>query len=244
MTKSVIFKYEMKRVILSKAYVLLLLLICTYSVYTLKFNILRGFADTAPYSEWSFMNYLFLIAPFLSAILLFYVSRLYSPYEKNVMMITSSTPFSGSMYFFIKLIVITLACIFAALLAILACFVFYGTVFEFFDFRIFAFCMALVLIPQLLFIQGIGIWLSRLHHNLAFVLIAIIFLVSVSRIAPPYYFDILGNSIMKIPQNAIPHNGVIPFALPLSYALSRFILCILGIVLIFAGCKNYKAMAD
>lgn len=242
MIKSRIFLYELKRAILSKAYAFLLLLIGVYTVYTLKTSVLRGFADTAPFSEWSFMNYLFSIAPLLLTILLFYVSRVFSPYEKNVMRITSSMPFSGPMYFLIKLAVITLAYIFAALLAITACFVFYGTVFEFLNFKIFAICMALVLIPQLLFLLGVGLWVSRLNHNFAFVLIAFIFLLSISGFTPPYYFDILGSSIMQIPQNSIPLNGVISFAVPTDFFASRVILCILGVLLIIAGCQTYKSM--
>lgn len=240
MIKLRIFKYEMKRLILSKAYIFLLILVCAYSLYILKAGILPGFANTAPFSEWSFMNYLFIIAPFLSIILLFYVSRLFSPYEKNVMRITSSMPFSGPMYFFIKLAVITLAYIFAAFMAIIACFIFYGTVFEFYDFKIFAVCIALVLIPQMLFLQGIGIWLGKIRHTLAIVLIALIFFTASIDVSLPYYFDIMGETVMQIPQGAIPHNGVISFDIPLSFSISRIILCALGMLLIFTGCKRYS----
>ena len=240
MIKTKIFLYEFKRIFVSKAYLFLLLLIGAYSVYTLKTVVLRGFADTAPFSEWSFMNYLFSLAPFLSILLLLYISRLFSPYEKSVMQITSSTSFSGAMYFFIKLAVITLAYIFAALLVIVACFMFYALVFDFFNYRIFTICIGLVLVPQLLFLQGVGLWVSKLQHNFSFALIALIFFANFIKLTPPNYLDVLGYSIMQIPQNAIPLKGVIPFSVPADFLISRVVLCVLGILLIIAGCQKYK----
>jgi hypothetical protein len=237
-----IFSYELKRTIFSKSYAFLALLIGIYSVYILKTSVLRGFADTAPFSEWSFMYYLFSIIPFLLTILLFYISRLFSPYEKNVMRITSSMPFSSSLYFFIKLIVAAFTFLFAAFLAIIASFIFYGKVFNYFNFKIFITCIGLVLIPNLLLIQGLGIWVSRLQHNLTFALIGLVFLLSLNRFASSYYFDILGNSIMRIPLNTIPINGFISFAVPRDFYLSRIVLSIIGMILIICGCKEYTSM--
>lgn len=240
MIKLRIFYYELNRAIFSKAYAFLLLLVCVYSVYALKTIVLRGFANTAPFSEWTFMKYLFSISPFLVAILLFYVSRLFSPHEKNVERMTSSMPLSGPMYFLIKLAVIALAYIFAAIIAIAVCFVFYGTIFDFFDYKLFVNCILLALVPQMLFLQGIGIWASKVHHSLNYILLALILFVSFIRFEPSYYFDILGSAILQIPQTATPINGVIPFVVPAEFSFSRVILSFIGILLIISGCFNYK----
>ncbi len=242
MIKTRIFSYELKRVIISKAYLFFLIVICVYSFYTLSTSVLRGFANTAPFSEWSFVNYLLMMTPLLSAVLLFYMSRLFSPYEKNAMRITSSTPFYGPNYFFIKIAVVMLAFILAALLAVAACLLFYATVFSYYDYTTHMVCLALVLLPQLLFLSGVGLWISRLHHNLVYALIALLLFISLAGVTMPYYLDILGSSILQIPYNSVPADGSIPFIIPADYLLSRVALCVCGLLLIVAGCRRYKTL--
>jgi hypothetical protein len=243
LTRSKVLFYELKRAILSKPYVFLLLLVGVFSFYTLKTSVLRGFADTAPFSEWTFMSYLFSIVPFLSAIALFFTSRLFSPYEKNVMHIVSAVPFSRPLYLLIRLAVITLAWAVAALLSITACLVFYRVVFGATIFRSFAICVLLAIVSPLLLLQGAGLWLSRWRPNLAIVLIALVFFAGFARFSPPYWLDVLGRSIMQVPQEAMPLKGVIAFVVPRGFLVSRLILCALGIILMAAGCFRLKLAA-
>ncbi|HBE12718.1 MAG TPA: hypothetical protein DCY74_00965, partial [Clostridiales bacterium] len=62
-------------------------------------------------------------------------------------------------------------------------------------------CATLVLIPQMLLLMGAGLWLSGINHNLAYIIIALVFFMSFS--SSPF-LDIPGGSIMAIPANAIP----------------------------------------
>ena len=68
-------------------------------------------------------------------------------------------------------------------------------------------CATLVLIPQMLLLMGAGLWLSGINHNLAYIIIALVFFMSFS--SSPF-LDIPGGSIMAIPANAIPVRGVFP----------------------------------
>lgn len=240
MNKYKIFHYELRRVIFAKGYVFLLILILLYSSYTIKTSVLHGYANTAPFSEWSFIQYLLSITPFLSTILLFYLSKLYSPSEKKVMNITSSMKFSGPLYFFIKISVVAIAYLFATLLALIVCFIFYGKVFGFYDYKNFMSCILLVLIPQLVLILGIGLWISKINYNFSYVLIALIFILSLKNDTSSYYLDFLGSSIMKIPMNQIPVKGVIAYVIPNDYIVSRVLFSIIGISLILIGCMRYN----
>lgn len=47
---------------------------------------------------------------------------------------------------------------------------------------------------------------------------------------------------MSILRELFPLNGVISFAVPIDFSVSRVILCILGTLLIIAGCQRYKSM--
>jgi hypothetical protein len=231
-----IFCYEFKRAVLSKAYLLLLLLLTAYCAYTIKTTVLFGAADTAPFSRWSFTGYLFSASPILSAILLFYVSGLFSPREKSVNAITSSAPLSNAAYAFTKLSVILLAYAFAAAAAAVLCFIFYAAVFDFYRFSGFAVCILIVLVPQMIFLLGTGIWASKLNHNLAFLLIALIFFESFISAAPPVWLDVIGSSLMRIPDGSIPIKGVIPYDVPTGYIVSRAVLCVIGAALSAVYC--------
>jgi hypothetical protein len=145
------------------------------------------------------------------------------------------------MYFFIKLTAIAAAYLIAVVIAISACFVFYGVVFQYYDLTVFLSGIGLILVPQLLFFLGAGIWACRLQHNLSFLLLALIFLAGIYQFSPNYYLDVLGNSILGIPRNAVPLKGVIAYQVPADYIIARIILGVIGAVLIYAGCKRYKS---
>jgi hypothetical protein len=202
--------------------------------------VLCGYADTAPFSEWSFLNYLFLMAPFLGSILIFYISRLYSPNDRKVMKITSTMQFSGPIYFLLKLLVVTLTYLIAVILTVVACFIFYWKVFDFTNYGKLSICIILVLVPHLLLLQGVGIWLSKVKQNLSFLLILLLFLSSTIGDMPSYFLDVLGNSILQIPRDQIPIGGSIAFTLPNEFVVSRIVFSLIGIVLIIAGCLCYQ----
>jgi hypothetical protein len=129
----------------------------------------------------------------------------------------------------------------AALAAIVAFFAFSWIVFGFHEFARLGACGALVLIPQLLFIMGAGLWAGRLHHNLALGLLGLLFFARFIPFDPPYYLDVLGSSILRITEAAIPDKGSIPFVVPTGFSVSRLVFSAVGMLLIVAGCPRPDA---
>lgn len=230
----------MKLTILTKSYAFFVALVTIYAVYLLKTNVLFGVADTAPFSAWSFIDYLLSFLPLLAALLLLYVARLFSPHEIDVRKVTVAMPFFGPLYFFIKISVIMIACIIEILLIITACSIFYGLVFSFFDLQQLIFYTSLILIAPLFFILGLGLLMCKINHHLAYVLLAIVFFLSFLRFSPSYFFDIFGYSLMQIPNQAIPIGGIISFVVPIGFGVTRVIFFILGLFMILISCLKYK----
>ena len=63
MDKAKIFRYELRRVVFSKPFLFITALTLIYALYLLKTDILFGYADTAPFSAWSFLAYLSICTP-------------------------------------------------------------------------------------------------------------------------------------------------------------------------------------
>lgn len=237
-----IYLYELRRALLSKTTLFLMVLAAAYAAYLFKTQVLFGVAGTAPFSQWSFLQYLFQLLPLLATIILLFVSKLYAPAEKNTRKIIAATPFSPSLYFYIRLAVFVTLYLLAAGVTIGICFLFYGAVLGYTAFHTLAFCILLALLPQLFLILGLGLFLGQINHNLPLALIATLFIVSAVGIAPPYYADFMGYSIMSIPARAIPTNGHIPFDVPAEYLGSRIVFCLIGIALIAISGRSYSSL--
>lgn len=234
-----VLRYELKRSLVSREYGFLLLLIMAYAVYTLKTTVLPGYAGTAPFSEWTFANYLLVISPVLSMILLFHVSRLSSPSERDAATITSATPGAGPVYVFLRLLVASTGWLIASVAAAAAGVAFLGIIFG--EVRPVAYlaCAALVLLPAFALLLGLGLWAGKLHHNLPLALIVLVFAVRLVPAGSSPLLDLLGVSLLRVADSAIPVAGEVPFALAPGYLLSRVVLAAIGVALAVAGAPRF-----
>lgn len=234
-----IYMYELRRAALSKTYFFSLILVAIYSIFLLKTQLIYGVVDTAPFSQWSFMQYLLTLSPILTAIILIYVSKLCGPGEKGIRSITAAMPFSPALYYFIRLAVFVSLYAIAAAVSILLCFLYYALVFDFYAFHTLISCIILVFMPQLFLILGIGLVLGQVNHNLPLALIALIFVIGAAGISLPYGFDIVGYSLLQTAHKAIPVKGYITFELPPEYIVRCIFFCMIGTVLIIFSGRRY-----
>ncbi len=243
MNSATVFRYELKRSLVSKEYGLLILLLLFYTGYTLRNTLLPGYAGTAPFSAWSFTSYMLAICPVLSMILLFQVSRLSSPYEKDAAAITSATPGSGGGYVILRLAVAALGWLAATAVALMAGVAFLGIVFGEIRPLDYLACFALVLLPPCALLLGLGLWAGKLHHTLPYVLVIAVLALRVARPAVSPASDALGSSLLHIADTSTPVSGEIAFVLPAGFLVSRGILAVTGLALTITGAPHFHSRA-
>jgi hypothetical protein len=233
-----VLRYELKRSLVSKEFGLLLLLLLAYSLYSLRTDVLPGYSGTAPASAWTFASFLLAASPVLSMILLFHVSRLSSPYERDAARIIAATPGAGPGYVLLRLLVATVGWLVAAAAAVVAV-AFIGIVFGEVRAPAYLACMALVLLPPFALLLGLGLWAGKLHYNLPFALVVLVFAARIYPTGSSPFLDLLGGSLLQGADRAIPVAGEVAFTLPPGYLLSRVVLMVVGLALAVAGTPRY-----
>lgn len=236
MDKAKIFRYELRRVVLSKPFLFITAITLAYAVYLLKTEVMFGHADTAPFSPWSFLAYLCRLLPFLCAAMLFFVSRQTAPREKAVETLAAATPTPRYARKGIKLSVIAVAFLGAALLVLVAYALFCLIQFQHSGLGWMWPLAALVILPALLFYMGIGLWLGKVHHNLVYLLLALLFFAAFVGFSLPPVVDLFGNSILAGAQSTYLQAGTIPFVVPAQYLGSRIVMALAGLGLSVGAC--------
>jgi hypothetical protein len=233
-------RYELRRVLFSKPYLLLTACTLAYACFLLKTQTMLGFNDTAPYSEWTFLAYLLKLSPFLTSVSLFFAARQTTPKEKAVEALASATPMPASVRHTLMTAALGAGYLLAAILTVSAYFVFCARVFAL-TLRIgYLSLAALVLLPQAVFFTGLGLWLGRIGSNLAYALIAFLFFAAFIGLTLPPGLDVLGSSVLIKAAGVTVQKGVIPFALPDGYLLSRTGITALGLALITGCMMSYR----
>lgn len=225
-----IYRYELKRYLSSAVFLIMSGLTAAYGLYVILTTTLYGAYAVAPYSPWSFLGYITALSPFLCGMAVYSVSQLYSEREKNVRNVVAATPVKLSRQIFLKTLAIATGFLLASLLITAILFYCYARFFDYYAWAELLLLGALVLLPQLLFTAGAGIWLAKVHPGLAYALIALLILMNFITLPLPYAVDFLGNSIVvDIGDAGSLIQGVIAFRLPIAYLLSRLGFGMLGI---------------
>lgn len=233
-----IMKYEMKRLLLSKVYLVLLLITGWFSYNVLKTKTIYGLNDTAPFSEWSYSSFLLDINPFLLVIVLMFCTYIFSKKEEAVKTITMTTKIKPTTYFCIKSITIAVAYFLTVTVVIAISFIFYNRVFQFNNFGQFAKPILLILIPSVLFVSGIGMFIGNINGNLLYIFIPIMFLITNSGVLSIISGKNLVNSILE--SKVADIMGNLAFDIPQGFVISRMALGVIGILLILSVCKAYS----
>ncbi len=232
--------YELRRVLLSKPYLLMTVFALAYAVFLLRADTLLGYNDTAPFSEWTFLSYLLKLSPFLTSISLFFVARQTSPKEKAVEALASATSMPVSVRHALMTAALGLGYLLVAILAVAAYLVFCIWVFTVTPRIGFLPLAVLALLPQAIFFTGLGLWMGRLSSNLVYALIAFLFFAAFIDLSLPPAFDLLGNSVLSQAAGTLAQKGVIPFALPNGYLGSRIGITVLGLALCTGCMMSYR----
>lgn len=163
-----IFFYECRRLLCNKFFLGLLLVILFYGWQVLNCVTIFGIAHTAPYSPWSFGDYLCRMLPLLWMGALFFLTFFTSRAEARRAVLTAATPVKPFIYGMVRCAAALLGTLVIAGVVVALALVFYGRMFQWYDWRSLLLPSLITLVPPLVFALGSGWMLGRLRSWLLF----------------------------------------------------------------------------
>ena len=159
--KSTIFKYEIKRIMFSKEYLLLFAATLVYSMSLLQGVVLYGVNYTAPFSLLTFSTYCSSLSPFLFVLLLVLCARQFRTSKRKAEATIRATSIPFHIFRLIRYSAIWCAFLVASAIPFAACFAFYGLVFNYTDFGALLLPCVLIIIPAAIFLFGAAVLLGN-----------------------------------------------------------------------------------
>lgn len=176
-----IYKYEVKKLIKNKFYLLFLVVMVIYSHMIMTDKIVLGIQNTAPYSVLSFRSYILNVSLFVITALLCLILKYSSENEKKTSIIIDSTPFSRVKLKIIRYMAVFTSISILILFSLLYSFVFYYKCFDYTDFGILIMHALLILIPEAVAAALIAEILKKIDKRLIYVMIFIFIIMSILR---------------------------------------------------------------
>lgn len=173
-----IFHYELRRLLLNKLSICILAVSLGYGWLVLTGTTIQGIAHTAPFSPWSFGDYMSRMLPVICLGEFFLLTFFTSRKEQQAAVIIRATPVDFRKYAAIRCGAVLLGTLGICLGVIGLAFGFYGCFFKWTDFGSLIFPALLVLFPAVIFCLGLGWALGKLHPMLVYGAMAVPFLLS------------------------------------------------------------------
>lgn len=173
-----IFCYELRRLLLNKLFVGILAVSLVYGGLTLTTATILGAANTAPFSPWSFGEYLSRLLPMICLGELFFLTFFTSRQEQQAAAVTQATPVSRRKYAAVRCGAVLLGTAVLVLSIVGLCWGFYVRLFHWTGFSELLAPLVLTLLPAVVFCLGLGWVLGSAHPALVYVLMAAVLLLS------------------------------------------------------------------
>ena len=236
-----IFGYECRRLLLNKFFFGILLIILFYGWQVLSGRTLLGISRTAPFSAWSFGDYLSRMLPLLWIGALFFLTFFTSFRARRTAVLTDAAPAPPLQYALIR----CAAAFLGVFLLVLACLaeaaVFYGYCFGWYGWSGLLLPALITLAPPLIFALGSGWFLGRLGPRLIYVWMPVPFLCAVLPL-PEAAGMISGSFFTEYPLTLEATDPA--FSLPLSVLVFQLILPAVGIAfLLFPALRGKRKNA-
>ena len=245
MDNLILIKYEVQRLIKSKKYFYMILMLVVTTSDILMRLVIDGFYGTAPFSKWSYSSFLTIICPILTIILILLCTKIFSEKEKRAEELIFSLPITSKKYYFIKEAAVLIIFIITLLIPITMSFVYYSYIFQYTEFLNFAEPAVLFIIPGSLFVFGLSVLIGRKSNKLLYGLIPFVFAAGmINFTGMPVWIDIFGNDYLSeygflfvIESNL----SEVPFTMTGSFIYSRIFLSILGCIMIMLSIREKKS---
>jgi len=164
-----IFQYECKRLLWNKFFFGLLLILLFYGWQVLNSVTILGVSHTAPFSPWSFGDYLSRMIPLLWIGALFFLTFFTSGKAQRVNILTDATPVSPRRYALARCAAALTGTVLLALVCIAETAFFYGQYFSWYSWGQLIFPVLITLAPALIFALGSGWLLGQIRLWLVYV---------------------------------------------------------------------------
>ncbi|KAF5425524.1 MAG: hypothetical protein C5S44_00225 [Candidatus Methanocomedens sp.] len=234
-------KYEVMRLAYNKKYFYMLLIESLFASYILMSFVSGGKDGTAPFSKWTYSQFLTSIGPLLSIILVMLCISVFSEKEIAVRKIIFSAPLSESKYYLLKASAITAVLVFTASVPILLSFAYYAYYFNFYAYAEFLLPILLFLLPSQVLVLGLALVAGRINSGLLYLLLPVVFLGSLA-MKFPVWFDLFGINFLSLSlrRSLGVFEGPIPYTLPGEFLYSRLIFIFVGVCLLALACRGSK----
>ena len=164
-----IFRYECRRLLWNKFFLGLLLVLLFYGWQVLTGATMLGVSHTAPFSPWSFGDYLSRMLPLLWIGGLFFLTFFTSGKARRVAVLTDAAPMESRRYSLTRCAAALTGTGLLALAVLAEAAVFYGRYFGWYDWGQLALPALVTLVPPLVFALGSGWLLGRVRPYLLYV---------------------------------------------------------------------------
>ena len=171
-----IFRYECKRLLWNKFFAGLLLVLLFYGWQVLTGATILGVSHTAPFSPWSFGDYLSRMLPLLWIGMLFFLTFYTSPKARRAAVLMDATPMPPKQYALVRCAAALTGGVLLSLLCMGEAAVFYGRMFGWYGWGSLLLPALATLLPALVFALGSGWLLGQIRPWLVYVWMAVPFL--------------------------------------------------------------------
>ncbi len=237
MTKLNVLRYEIRRLISTKQYLYSLLIISLLTYDVLNRLLIGGFKGTAPFSPWSYSEFLALVISVFSVIVILMWINVFSEKEQKVRGIIFSAPITQSRYYLIKGIAIGLAASLILLVIIILSFGYYYLVYGFSDYGTFIMPMVYFICPSFLISLGLGLFIGKINVKILYLLIPLFLVIGLFNLGLPGLLDLTGGSYLFDHFNYLNLEVIEKYTLTKEFLCSRMILIVLGLCLFGIGCR-------
>ena len=232
-----IFRYECRRLLWNKFFIGLAVVLLLYGAFVLHAVTILGVAHTAPFSPWSFGDYLSRMMPLLWIGILFFLTFFTSPNAQRAAILTDAAQMPPKRYALARCAAALTGGVLLTLLCMMEAAVFYGQMFQWYSWGSLVLPALVTLVPPLVFALGSGWLLGRLRSWLLYVWMAVPFLL----IALPLP-EVLGLWNGRF-FTAYPLTlGTLDpaFSLPEVVLVTQVVLLIVGALLLALGNKHHS----
>ena len=170
-----IFRYECRRLLWNKFFIGLAVVLLLYGALVLHAVTILGVSHTAPFSPWSFGDYLSRMLPLLWIGMLFFLTFYTSPKARRAAVLMDTTPMPPKQYAWVRCAALT-GGVLLSLLCMGEAAVFYSRMFGWYGWGSLLLPALATLLPALVFALGSGWLLGQIRPWLVYVWMAVPFL--------------------------------------------------------------------
>ena len=224
-----LYRYECRRLLWNQFFVGLIAVLLCYGALVLRDATILGVSHTAPFSPWSFGDYLSRMLPLLWIGMLFFLTFYTSPKARRAAVLMDATPMPSKQYALVRCAAALMGGVLLSLLCMGEAAVFYGRMFHWYGWGDLLLPALATLLPALVFALGSGWLLGQIRPWLVYVWMAVPFL-SMALPLPDALGIWNGHFFSKYPLAL----GILDpaFSMPAAVLIVQCILLAAGIVLL------------